>query len=71
RTIDCREIQLENEMMQMLKNMDNLLPLHYWNITVEAERIMYKTWNLIRIKHEVDGEIVGEGAAVEELYRLQ
>ena len=71
RAIDCREIQLENEMMQMLKNMDNLLPLHYWNITVEAERIMYKTWNLIRIKHEVDGEMVGEGEAVEELYRLQ
>lgn len=71
RTIDCREIQLENEMMQMLKKMDNLLPLHYWNITVEAERIMYKTWNLTRIKHEVTGEKMDVDDEIEELYRLQ
>jgi len=71
RTIDCREIQLENEMMQMLNNMDNLLPLHYWNITVEAERIMYKTWNLTRIKHEVNGEVVEDEEEIEEMYRLQ
>lgn len=73
RTIDCREIQLENEMMQMLKNMDNLLPLHYWNITVEAERIMYKTWNLTRIQHEILGEDTGLHGhdEIEEMYRLQ
>lgn len=71
RTIDCREIQLENEMMQMLKTMDNLLPLHYWNITVEAERIMYKTWNLTRIKREVEGLEAVLDDEVEELYRLQ
>lgn len=71
RTIDCREIQLENEMMQMLKNMDNLLPLHYWNITVEAERIMYKTWNLTRIKHEINGETMDIEDEIEEMYRLQ
>ena len=70
-TIDCREIQLENDMMKMLKNMDNLLPLHYWNITVEAERIMYKTWNLTRIKHEVYGLEDALHDDVEELYRLQ
>lgn len=71
RTIDCREIQLENEMMQMMKGMDNLLPLHYWNITVEAERIMYKTWNLTRIKREVNGEPIEEEDEIEEMYRLQ
>ncbi len=70
-TIDCREIQLENEMIQMMKRMDNLLPLHYWNITVEAERIMYKTWNLLRIKQEVQGETVNNDDEIEELYRLQ
>ena len=73
RAIDCREIQLENDMMRMLKNMDNLLPLHYWNITVEAERIMYKTWNLTRIQHEIHGEDTGLHGhdEIEELYRLQ
>ena len=71
RAIDCREIQLENEMMQMLKNMNSLLPLHYWNITVEAERIMYKTWNLTRIKHEINGEKTDVMDEIEELYRLQ
>ena len=71
RTINCREIQLENEMMQMMKGMDNLLPLHYWNITVEAERIMYKTWNLTRIKHEIKGEQVETLDEIEEMYRLQ
>lgn len=71
RTIDCREIQLETEMVQMLKNMDNLLPLHYWNITVEAERIMYKTWNLTRIKREINGEGLDVEEKIEELYRLQ
>lgn len=70
-TIDCREIQLETEMMQLLKNMDNLLPLHYWNITVEAERIMYKTWNLTRMKREVNGEVLDIEEEIEELYRLQ
>ena len=71
RAIDCREIQLENDMMQMLKGMDNLLPLHYWNITVEAERIMYKTWNLTRIKHEINGETISDDDEIEEMYRLQ
>lgn len=71
RTIDCREIQLENDMLHMLKNMDNLLPLHYWNITVEAERIMYKTWNLTRISHEIHGEVLDVNDEIEELYRLQ
>ncbi|MBQ5659653.1 MAG: hypothetical protein IIV02_09095, partial [Peptococcaceae bacterium] len=73
RAIDCREIQLENDMMRMLKNMDNLLPLHYWNITVEAERIMYKTWNLTRIQHEIHGEDTGLHGhdEIEEMYRLQ
>ena len=69
--VDCREIQLENEMMQMMKRMDNLLPLHYWNITVEAERIIYKTWNLTRIEQEVHGKIVTTDDEIEELYRLQ
>ena len=66
----CREVQLEQEMMAMMKNMDNLLPLHYWNITVEAERIMYKTWNLTRIKREINGETVVYDE-IEEHYRLQ
>lgn len=66
----CREVQLEQEMMAMMKTMGDLLPLHYWNITVEAERIMYKTWNLTRIKREINGEKV-EYDEIEEHYRLQ
>lgn len=67
---NCREVQLEQEMMDMMKKMNDLLPLHYWNITVEAERIMYKTWNLTRIKREIGGEAV-ELDEIEEHYRLQ
>lgn len=67
---NCREVQLEQEMMHMLKDMHDLLPLHYWNITVEAERIMYKTWNLSRIKRQIAGETV-EQDEIEEYYRLQ
>lgn len=67
---NCREVQLEQEMMAMLKNMDDLLPLHYWNMTIEAERIMYKVWNLSRIKREIGGEVV-EQNEIEEYYRLQ
>ncbi len=70
KAFNCREVQLENEMMDMLNDMDDLLPLHYWNITVEAERIMYKTWNLTRIKREINGEKV-EYDDIEEHYRLQ
>lgn len=67
---DCREVQLEQTMLTMLKNMDDLLPLHYWNMTVEGERIMYKTWNLSRMKRELHGEAVKHDE-IEELYRLQ
>lgn len=70
RAFDCREVQLEQEMLSLLKEMENLLPLHYWNMTVEAERVMYKTWNLSRIKREIRGEKV-EIDEVEDLYRLQ
>ena len=67
---DCREVQMEQNMLNMLKGMEDLLPLHYWNMTVEGERIMYKTWNLSRIKRELRGETVALDE-VEELYRLQ
>jgi len=67
---DCREVQLEQAMLLLLKDVNELLPLHYWNITVEAERIMFKTWNLSRIKREIQGEPI-ERDAVEDLYRLQ
>lgn len=67
---DCRAIQVEQEMLQVLKAADDLLPLHYWNITVEAERIMYKTWNLSRLKRQIHGEMV-DTEEVEEFYRLQ
>ncbi len=70
KAFNCREVQLEDAMMDMLKDMGDLLPLHYWNITVEAERIMYKTWNLTRIKREINGENV-EYDEIEEHYRLQ
>lgn len=70
KAFDCREVQLEQEMLSLLREMDDLLPLHYWNMTVEAERIMYKTWNLSRIKREIRGETV-EIDEIEDLYRLQ
>lgn len=70
KAFSCREAQMELTMMGLLKDMGDLLPLHYWNMTVEAERIMYKTWNLSRIKREINGEKV-EADEIVELYRLQ
>lgn len=67
---DCREVQMEQYMLDMLKGMEDLLPLHYWNMTVEGERIMYKTWNLSRMKREIHGEAVAFDE-IEDLYRLQ
>lgn len=67
---DCREVQMEQTMLDMLKAMEDLLPLHYWNMVVEGERIMYKTWNLSRIKRELSGEATAHDE-VEDLYRLQ
>lgn len=66
----CREVQLEQMMLSMLRDLEDLLPLHYWNMTVEAERIMFKTWNLSRIKREIHGEPVAL-EEMEDLYRLQ
>ena len=57
-------------MLSMLKEMDDLLPLHYWNMMVEAERIMFKTWNLSCIKREIHGVKI-EFDEIEDLYRLQ
>ena len=70
KAFDCREIQLEQTMLAMLQDMDDLLPLHYWNMVVEAERIMFKTWNLSCIKHEIRGEQMA-AEDMEDLYRLQ
>lgn len=70
KAFDCKEIQLEQAMLSMLKEMDDLLPLHYWNMMVEAERIMFKTWNLSCIKREIHGVKI-EFDEIEDLYRLQ
>ena len=60
----------KRQMLAMLQDMDDLLPLHYWNMVVEAERIMFKTWNLSCIKHEIRGEQMA-AEDMEDLYRLQ
>ena len=65
-----REDAMEDKMMALIRDAEDLLPLHYWNMTIEGERIMFKTWNLTRIYHEIRGEKVFH-EAVNEYYKLQ
>ena len=65
-----REDDMEERMMVLIQNAEDLLPLHYWNMTIEGERIMFKAWNLTRIYHEIRGEEVFHEAS-KEYYKLQ
>ncbi len=69
-SFDCREEEIAETMLGLLGDTRDLLRMHYWNVTVEAERIMYKTWNLSRMKREMQGEKV-DWTDLESLYHLQ
>lgn len=61
---------VEKLMLGMLQNIEDLQPLHYWNMVIEGERILYKNWTLIQIKKKILGEVAGQ-VREEDLYRLQ
>ena len=69
-TFDTQAEDVEKLMMTQLNKMENLQPLHYWNMLIEAERILYKCWSLVQVKRKILGEVKGE-LQEEDLYRLQ
>lgn len=69
-TFDRQAEDAEKIMMKQLNEMENLQPLHYWNMLIEAERILYKCWSLVQVKRKILGEVAGE-LHEEDLYRLQ
>lgn len=69
-TFDRQAEDPEKLIMDLLDDLTDLQPLHYWNMLIEAERILFKSWGLVQVKRKILGEIQGE-VREEDLYRLQ
>jgi len=54
--------QLENKILELIKEAHDLQPLHFYNMVAEGERIMNKAWSLIedkeRFEIKVENEVV-------------